>query len=120
MPEDELRHSTLTKKLSVVAAEFGVGHQTQDVSYAFPVTAPTTSGRPASMEDLIAEQLGVMCFEPTASAVIGGLALFLEVFGFGTCLVFALRRRKGQSSDEPMCYDNSVEGSTDFACSAPY
>ncbi|XP_070381269.1 uncharacterized protein [Dermacentor albipictus] len=120
LPEDELRRSTLTKKLSVVAAEFGVGQQTQDISYAFPVTAPTTSGRPASMEDLIAEQLGVMCFEPTASAVIGGLALFLEVFGFGTCLVFALRRRKGHAADEPICYDNNVEGSTDFACSAPY
>lgn len=120
LSEHELRRTTLTKKLSVVASEFGVGQQTQDVSYAFPVTAPTTSGRPASMEDLIAEQLGVMCFEPTASAVVGGLALFLEVFGFGTCLVFALRRRKGGAADEPICYDNSVEGSTDFACSAPY
>ncbi|XP_077550168.1 uncharacterized protein LOC144163204 isoform X2 [Haemaphysalis longicornis] len=119
-PQDELRETTLTKKVSVMATEFGVGRQTQDISYAFPVTAPTTSGVPASMEDLIAEQLGVMCFEPTASAVIGGLALFLEVFGFGTCLVFALRRRKGHATDEPICYDNSVEGSTDFACSAPY
>ncbi|KAH7935992.1 hypothetical protein HPB52_016252 [Rhipicephalus sanguineus] len=44
MPEYELRRSTLTKKLSVVAAEFGVGQQSQDISYAFPVTAPTTSG----------------------------------------------------------------------------
>lgn len=72
------------------------------------------------MEDLIAQQLGVVCFEPTTSAVIGGLALFLEVFGFSTCLVFALRRRKDSTKDEPICYDNTVEGSSDLACSAPY
>lgn len=74
----------------------------------------------ANMEDLIAQQLGVVCFEPTTSAVIGGLALFLEVFGFSTCLVFALRRRKDSTKDEPICYDNTVEGSSDLACSAPY
>ncbi|KAM7307241.1 uncharacterized protein ISCGN_010877 [Ixodes scapularis] len=118
--EEELTRTTLSKKVSIVANEFGVGRQTQDISYAFPVTAPTTSGKTSSMEDLIAEQLGVVCFEPTTSAVIGGLALFLEVFGFSTCLVFALRRRKDSTKDEPICYDNSIEGSTDFPSSAPY
>lgn len=119
--EDELRRTTLSKKVSILASEFGVGRQTQDISYAFPVTAPTTSvGKMANMEDLIAQQLGVVCFEPTTSAVIGGLALFLEVFGFSTCLVFALRRRKDSTEDEPICYDNTVEGSSDLACSAPY
>ncbi|XP_064477427.1 uncharacterized protein LOC135391203 [Ornithodoros turicata] len=120
LPSDELGQTTLTKTLSIMAAEFGVGGPKEDVNYAFPVTAPTPSaGKSGNMDDLISEHLGVVCFEPTTSAVIGGMLLFIEVFCFSTCLAFALRRRKGKPKDEPICYDNTVE-SSDFPCSPAY
>ena len=92
---DILSSTTLSKRLKIEAAQFGIGKKSaSQMNRGQPVTAPPKHNKNSQRDHLssfkvLVDEFGFYCFEPTTLATLSGVTLFIQGFMFTTAIIMA-------------------------------